>query len=413
MATTWRTVRQLAQEANIEIDDALLSLWGNDFNEIKTPDDKIWPRNLKRARRAIGYVPRQDPKTALAYWMKLLNLNDSEFKALLQKLEVPLKGKTKLQRKDILRLKAEVRNRGINRSIGTVSIQSVTEEVSVRDEVSKIPVFTWRTPGHERELRWLSADEVLLIHYALVNDFSLTADPIYPPGPRSKQLLASAVFRPQTANGDNLKYPTVETSAAALLHSIVLDHPFHNGNKRTALVSVLVFLDENNFLPYFDQDEVFKLLLQVAQHRIVDSPQSDLADREVLAIAEWFVGKCRYVEKGERPLSFLKLRQILVSHECDVSPVIAGKISITRDVVEPIGWGILKTNKKRRLQTQMSYAGDGREVHMSTIKKIRKELYLDELHAIDSHVFYSKEPPVLMSEFIARYRKTLDRLAKF
>lgn len=69
--------------------------------------------------------------------------------------------------------------------------------------------------------------------------------------------------------------------------------------------------------------------------------------------------------------------------------------------------------KKKRLQTQISFAGEGREVSMSTIKMIRKELYLDELHSIDSHAFYGKEPPIPPSEFIARYRKTLDRLAKF
>jgi death-on-curing family protein len=288
----------------------------------------------------------------------------------------------------------------------------VREEASVTNEKSKFSAFIWRTPGHKRELRWLSVDEVRHIHYALVDDFSSTADPINPPGVRSEDLLSSAVHRPRTALGGTLKYPTVETSAAALLHSIILDHPFHNGNKRTSLVSVLVFLDENGFFPDFDQDEVFKLLLQIAQHGIVDSSQPYLPDREVLAIAEWFVGKCRFVEKGERPLSFHKVRQILASYGCNVSPVTAGKVNITRGVVEQSSWGIFGPRKKR-LQTQMPYSGDGREVPMSTIKKIRKDLYLDEHHAIDSHAFYSKEPPIQLPEFIARYRKTLDRLAKF
>jgi len=243
MATTCRTIKQLAQEANIDIDDVLLSLWDNGFNEIKTPDDKIWPKDLKRARRAIGLVRRHDPKMTLAYWMKLLNLDYSEFKALLQKLEVPLKGKTNLQRKAILKLKAEVRSRRIVQTTETESKPivrdeaSVKEEAGVRDEVSKTPDFTWRTPGHKRELHWLDVDVVRKIHYALVKDFSSTSDPIDLPGVWSEHLLNSAVFRPWTAIGGTLKYPTVETSAAALLHSIILDHPFHNGNKRTALVS--------------------------------------------------------------------------------------------------------------------------------------------------------------------------------
>jgi death-on-curing family protein len=248
----------------------------------------------------------------------------------------------------------------------------------------------------------------------LVKDFSSTPDPIIPPGVRSEQLLGSAVYRPQTAIGGELKYPTVETSAAALLHAIILDHPFHNGNKRTGLVSVLVFLDENGFFPDFDQDEVFKLLLKIAQHRIVDSFQSDLADREVVAIAEWFVGKCRLIEKGERPISFRKLRQILISYGCKVDPSTPGKINIQRLWVEPGRWGRMSVFQKRRnLQFQMPSVEDGREISLHTIKRIRKELYLDELHNIDSHAFYSKETRTPLPDFIARYRKTLQRLAKF
>jgi death-on-curing family protein len=407
MATKQRTIKQLAQEANIDIDDALLSLWENGFDHIKTEGDKIGPRDLNRARRAIGIATRREFQSSV-YWKKLLNLDDSKFQALLYELGVPLKRKTKLQTKAILRLKAEARGRGIDPITGGASQPSIT------DKADKLSDFKWRTPGHARRLRWLTVDEVRKIHYELVKDFSSTSDPINPPGVRSEHLLGSAVYRPQTAIGSDLKYPTVETSAAALLHSIILDHPFHNGNKRTALVSVLVFLDENGFFPEFDQDDVFKLLLQIAQHRVVDVFQSDLPDREVLAIADWFAGKCRVVEKGERPIPFRKLRQILVSYGCKVDPVITGKINIQHHWIEPSVWSIRSVFQKRKknLQFQISYIGDGRDIPLSIIKKIRKELYLDELHGIDSHAFYNKETHTPLPDFIAHYRKTLDRLAK-
>jgi len=407
VATKRRSIKQLAQAANIDVDDALLSLWENGFDHIKTEDDKIGPRDLNRVRRAIGIATRREFQNP-DYWKKLLDLDDSQFQALLDELGVPLKRKTKLQPKDIRRLKAEARGRRIDPITGVASQPSIT------DKANKLTDFKWRTPGHVRRLRWLTADEVRKIHYALVKDFSSTPDPIIPPGVRSEQLLGSAVYRPQTALGGELKYPTVETSAAALLHSIILDHPFHNGNKRTALVSVLVFLDENGFFPDFDQDDVFKLLLQIAQHRVVDAFQSDLPDREVLAIADWFDGKCRFIEKGERPIPFRKLRQILVSYQCKVDIVTAGKINIQRHWIEPSVWSVLSVFQKRKnLQFQMPYVGDGRDIPLSTIKKIRKELYLDELHGIDSHSFYNRETHTPLPDFIAHYRKTLCRLAKF
>ena len=62
-----------------------------------------------------------------------------------------------------------------------------------------------------------------------------------------------------------------------------------------------MLLDENGFFSDFHQDKVFKLVLQVAQHGIVDPHPKDLADREVLAIADWFCEHCRILEKGDRP----------------------------------------------------------------------------------------------------------------
>src|SRR5579863_10343234 len=91
----------------------------------------------------------------------------------------------------------------------------------------------------------ITSDEVLFIHNRLVEDFAASNDPISPPGIRSIALLESAVGRQHVAIGDILKYPTIHENAASLLYGLTCDHPFHNGNKRTALVSTLVHFDKN------------------------------------------------------------------------------------------------------------------------------------------------------------------------
>ena len=97
----------------------------------------------------------------------------------------------------------------------------------------------------QMELKTLNVEEVLRIHDILVEDFLASNDPISPAGVRSEQLLESAVSRQWTGLGQILKYPTPVESAATLLYGICGDHPFHNGNKRTALVSMLAHLDKN------------------------------------------------------------------------------------------------------------------------------------------------------------------------
>lgn len=413
MASTRRTVRQLADEANIDIDAALVSLWDAGFDEIDGPNNSFGRQKLNRARRAIGLATRRELRS-INYWIKLFKLDEAEFRKLLDDLRVPLKTKTrKLMPKAITRLKGEARKRGFDHITGKPIIKG--------DKTTKPSVFSWKTPGHKRELRWLSANEVRAIHFELVDNFLFTSDPIEPPGVKSEQLLGSAIFRPYTSLGGIFKYPTVETSAAALLHAIIQDHPFHNGNKRTALVSMLVFLDENGVFPEFNQDSIFKLVLQVAQHAIVSSYPENLSDREVLAISEWLCSNCRILEKGERQVPFRKLRQILIGYDCKLENTTGGKINVTRVIRKQSKFGITMKNilkagnifrKTESLHSQIPYSGDGREVGISTIKNIRRDLQLDEPRGIDSHAFYSKDP-MMVSDFIAHYRKTLQRLAKF
>lgn len=51
---------------------------------------------------------------------------------------------------------------------------------------------------------------------------------------RDLGILQSAVFRPQTSAFGEDAYPTIHEKAAALLHSLARNHPFIDGNKRTA-----------------------------------------------------------------------------------------------------------------------------------------------------------------------------------
>src|SRR5207253_10205662 len=98
---------------------------------------------------------------------------------------------------------------------------------------------------------------------------------------------------------------------------LVHDHPFNNGNKRTALVSMLVFLDENGLVITCDEDSLFKMLLQLAQHALVQGPREELSDRETLHVASWIASCARWLEKGDRALPWRRLRQILTSHGCE------------------------------------------------------------------------------------------------
>ena len=83
-------------------------------------------------------------------------------------------------------------------------------------------------------------------------------------GVRDENLLASAVNTPfQTFMGNDL-YPSIYDKAAQLCYGIVKNHPFTDGNKRTALHSMYVYLIINGFDITASQQEVENLIINVS-----------------------------------------------------------------------------------------------------------------------------------------------------
>lgn len=86
---------------------------------------------------------------------------------------------------------------------------------------------------------YLTAQQILFIHGRLIDATGGEH------GVRDLGLLESAVARPQaTFEGEDL-YPDLFAKAAALLESLAQNHPFVDGNKRTAITAASLFLLQN------------------------------------------------------------------------------------------------------------------------------------------------------------------------
>ena len=104
----------------------------------------------------------------------------------------------------------------------------------------------------------LTVQDIYELHRELEDAFVLSS------GVRDKNLLASAVNAPfQTFMGSDL-YPSLYDKAAQLCYGIANNHPFTDGNKRTALHSMYVYLIINGYDITATQQEVEKLIINVA-----------------------------------------------------------------------------------------------------------------------------------------------------
>jgi death-on-curing protein len=81
---------------------------------------------------------------------------------------------------------------------------------------------------------------------------------------RDAGLVQSAVARPQTIAFGVEAYTTLEEKAAALFHSIICNHPFVDGNKRTAWAAMEIMLVANGHVSRLTDDEAFNLVIRVA-----------------------------------------------------------------------------------------------------------------------------------------------------
>jgi len=89
-------------------------------------------------------------------------------------------------------------------------------------------------PG--RKVLHLTAEEILAIHQRLLDRFGGAG------GVRDPGLLESALFRPRTGY-----YKDLASMAAALFESLIMNHPFLDGNKRVAFFATDVFLRLNGW----------------------------------------------------------------------------------------------------------------------------------------------------------------------
>jgi death on curing protein len=108
-------------------------------------------------------------------------------------------------------------------------------------------------------VRFLGLDEVEAIHQRLIEEFG------GPPGIRDRGLLDSALHRPQSGY-----YADLAEMAAALFESLLMNHPFVDGNKRVAFFATDVFLRLNGWRIVVEPDEAHAFLIGLLERGACD-----------------------------------------------------------------------------------------------------------------------------------------------
>ena len=108
---------------------------------------------------------------------------------------------------------------------------------------------------------FLTVADVLLLHEAHIQGYGGSA------GIRDVGLLDSAVSQARATFSGHFLHEDLASMAAAYLFSIVKNHPFIDGNKRTGLAAALTFLDLNGIAIDHSSDVLYDATMAVAEGR--------------------------------------------------------------------------------------------------------------------------------------------------
>lgn len=119
------------------------------------------------------------------------------------------------------------------------------------------------------EIIWLLEETVIAIHHRQIAEHGGRE------GLRDEGLLASALARPRNLLAYAQPQSDLAAMAAAYAFGIARDHPFLDGNKRTALVAARTFLLLNGVNLEAGQDEKFLTFLQLAAGSLTEVELAD------------------------------------------------------------------------------------------------------------------------------------------
>jgi death-on-curing protein len=101
-------------------------------------------------------------------------------------------------------------------------------------------------------------EDILELHLNSIQDFGGSL------GVRDLHLLESAIARPfQTFDGKDLYHTTIE-KAAALGESLIINHPFVDGNKRTGFAAMYSFLIHHKIRVIADSNDMYQFIISIS-----------------------------------------------------------------------------------------------------------------------------------------------------
>ena len=259
----------------------------------------------------------------------------------------------------------------------------------------------------------IRVDDVLRAHYLLCDYFIREGEEIALAGARDDNLLMSALFRQRSGFAGVDKWNTPYEQIATLFYGLVKNHPFHDGNKRTAFLVVLLHMLRYSLSPTFRQKALEDITVWTAGNDLLEKtryPSSRASvDDDVRCIASWLKSNSRKTDKRVYQITYRDLDSILRRHGHGLEKPDRNYIDVVRSVNRKRRRGLKYVEIEESVKVfEIAFPGWTRVVPTNTVKEVRDHTGLTSRQGFDSAVFYKGMDS--LPALIAQYHGPLLRL---
>lgn len=256
------------------------------------------------------------------------------------------------------------------------------------------------------DLETISEDDVLRSHYLMADYFYEEDDKFLLFGIKDYGLLSSAVNRQNAGFGGIQKWDSIYQKMATLFYGIIMNHAFHDGNKRTALLSLLFHLHKNGLTPICRKDVFENLALKIVTKSLSDYAEfeeyKNRDDSEINFVADFIEKNTREYSEKHYSLTFEEFNRNLQKYNVKL------KVKGNRNADVIVYNKELDGQISEKIVFTTIFHGWKKQISKKVSEEILLKANLTSEYGIDSEVFYLGANPIY--SLIENYNEPLRRL---
>lgn len=257
----------------------------------------------------------------------------------------------------------------------------------------------------------LSEKDVFDAHFILADYFISTGE-IARFGVLNYNLLSSAVARQSVGFAGSLKWKDSFSKVSTLAYGLDKNHAFQDGNKRTALLCMLLALHRNKRCLICKKKDLETLLVRIAanemeKYKNFKKFKKHGEDATIVYMANFLRKNSRIIDNNFRSMTYEEFNKKLKVYGVWLDKPVDSFIDVFQEVNENKFFGLIKSKKTIR-KLQIGFPGWKRQINPKAVKSVLKATNLTSENGIDMKTFYEGAEPEYM--LIEEYYEVLKRL---